>query len=113
MTAPRRALHIARASAVVLQKVPEHLEGRFLESKEAITQIAETFAGYCGTDVFPPSEESNGAWVVLIHFEDQTSLRQWLESPERSRVIEEMRTKVGGFEIKTLQEGFGPWFAGF
>ena len=112
MAAPRGSMHVARASAVVLQRVPRHLEDRFLESEVALTQIAENFVGYCGTDVFPPSDETGGAWVVLIHFEDQPTLEQWLGSPERSRLIEEMRANVGGFELKTLQGGFGPWFAG-
>ena len=105
-------LHASRASAVVVQRVPAAAVEGFLEWQRDADRAAEGFAGYCGTDVFPPADGRGGEWVVLIHFEDEESLARWLESPERARRVEELRAKVGDFDLKTLRGGFGAWFVG-
>ena len=102
----------SRASAVVVQRVPAAAVDGFLEWQRDVTEAAEGFGGYCGTDVFPPADGGAGDWVVLIHFEDEASLAHWLESPERARRLEDLRSKVGEFDLKTLRGGFGAWFAG-
>jgi antibiotic biosynthesis monooxygenase (ABM) superfamily enzyme len=83
----------------------------FLEWQHRTTQTAEPFAGYSGTDVFPPPEGTGDEWVTLIHFEDEPALKRWLDSPERARCLEELGAHGGKFELKTLGGGFGPWFA--
>ena len=105
-------LRASRASAIVVQRVPAAAVDGFLEWQRGATEAAEGFAGYCGTDVFPPADGRGGEWVVLIHFEDEESLARWLESPERARRLEELRLKVGDFDLKTLRGGFGAWFVG-
>jgi antibiotic biosynthesis monooxygenase (ABM) superfamily enzyme len=72
---------------------------------------AEAFAGYHGTDVYPPAGGGGGEWVVLIHFDDDASLARWLNSPVRAGWVEKLQAKVGGFDLKTLPGGFGFWFA--
>lgn len=105
-------LRTSRASAVVVQRVPAAAADAFLEWQRDATEAAEGFAGYCSTDVFPPADGRTGDWVVLIHFEDDESLARWLESPERARRLENLRSKVGEFDLKTFRGGFGAWFAG-
>ena len=58
----------------------------------------------------PPAAGRGDEWVVLIHFDDEESLARWLDSPERARRVEELRAKVGDFDLKNLGDGFGPWF---
>jgi antibiotic biosynthesis monooxygenase (ABM) superfamily enzyme len=82
----------------------------FLEWQRAAVRAAEGFAGYCSTDVFAPAAGRGDQWVVLMHFQDEQSLACWLDSPERARRVEELRASVGDFELKTLEDGFGPWF---
>ena len=102
----------SRASAVVVQRVPAAAADGFLDWQRGATEAAEGFAGYCGTDVFPPAEGRGDEWVVLIHFEDEESLARWLDSPERARRLEELRSKVGDFDLKTPRGGLGAWFVG-
>ena len=107
---PSLDLHASRSSAVVVQRVPPAAVDAFLEWQREATRAAEGFAGYCGTDIFPPARGRGDEWVVLIRFDDEESLARWLDSPERGRRVEELRAKVGDFDLKTLGDGFGPWF---
>jgi uncharacterized protein len=108
---PNLDLHASRSSAVVVQRVPPSAVDAFLGWQREASRAAGGFAGYCGTDVFPPAAGRGDEWVVLIHFRDEESLVRWLDSPERARRVEELRAKVGDFDLKTLGDGFGPWFA--
>ena len=58
----------------------------------------------------PDRHSARDEWVVLMHFHDEECLTRWLDSPERGRRVEELRAKVGDFHLKTLEDGFGPWF---
>jgi antibiotic biosynthesis monooxygenase (ABM) superfamily enzyme len=96
---------------VVVQRVPPALADWFMEWQRGISAAAEGSAGYRGTDVFPPADSQQNEWVVVIHFEDDKSLRQWLDSPIRAQWVDKLRAQVGEFELKALPGGFGPWFA--
>src|SRR5262249_61710600 len=78
----------------------------------AIPARAESPAGYRDTDVYPPADGQREEWVIVIHFDDEKSLQQWLGSKPRAEWIEKLRAKGSDFELKTLPGGFGPWFAG-
>jgi antibiotic biosynthesis monooxygenase (ABM) superfamily enzyme len=105
-------VRISRASAVVVQRVPAAGADWFLEWQRGIAVAAERFAGYRGTDVYPPADGGRDEWVVVIHFDDEKSLRGWLDSPARAGWVEKLRGRLGTFELKALPGGFGPWFAG-
>jgi antibiotic biosynthesis monooxygenase (ABM) superfamily enzyme len=105
-------VRISRASAVVVQRVPPACADWFMEWQRGITGAAEDFPGYRDTDVYPPAEGQRDEWVVVLHFDDEPSLRRWLDSPARAEWVQKLRAKVGDFEVKTLPGGFGPWFAG-
>ena len=77
-----------------------------------ISAAAEGFAGFRGTDVYPPADGQRDEWVVVIHFDDEKALQDWLASPVRARWVEKLRAQVGDFELKAVPGGFGPWFAG-
>lgn len=105
-------VRLSRASAVIVQRVPTADVNWFLEWQRNVTEATESCRGYCGTDVFPPAEGQRDEWVVLIHFEDDSSLDEWLQSPARTQWLETLKAKVGTFDLKKVQGGFGPWFAG-
>ncbi|MEW6348991.1 MAG: antibiotic biosynthesis monooxygenase [Thermodesulfobacteriota bacterium] len=104
-------LRISKASAVVVQRIPAGLADWFMEWQNGVSGAAEGFAGYRGTDLYPPSDKA-GEWVVVIHFEDEESLRGWLSSTVRAAWVEKLRAQVGDFELQAMPGGFGAWFAG-
>ena len=105
-------VHRSRASAAIVQQIQPADADWFLEWQRGIAAAAENAAGYKGTDVFPPTDSQRNEWVVVIHFEDDRSLRGWLDSPIRAQWVEKLRARAGEFELKALPDGFGPWFAG-
>jgi hypothetical protein len=83
-----------------------------MEWQRGVTAAAESFAGYLGTDVYPPSGAPEDQWVVVVYFDDQATLERWLESPIRDQWVQKLRAEVGDFELTTVPGGFGAWFAG-
>jgi antibiotic biosynthesis monooxygenase (ABM) superfamily enzyme len=104
-------VRVSQSSAVVVQRVPAAASEWFMQWQRGVTAAAEGFAGYRGTDVYPPTDEGDDHWVTIIHFDDAKSLQGWLDSPARAQRVEELRAKVGDFELKALPGGFGAWFA--
>jgi antibiotic biosynthesis monooxygenase (ABM) superfamily enzyme len=82
-----------------------------MEWQRLTTVAAEGFPGYRDTDVYPPADGQRDEWVVVIHFDDENSLQNWLSSPVRAQRVEQLRARVGDFELQALPGGFGPWFA--
>jgi uncharacterized protein len=102
----------ARVSTVVVQRVPADRAERFLECQRGLSQAAEGFPGYGGTELYPPADDGRDEWVAVIHFDETESLRRWIDSPERDLWAKKLRDEVGEFQLKTLPAGFGAWFAG-
>jgi antibiotic biosynthesis monooxygenase (ABM) superfamily enzyme len=102
----------ARASSVIVQRVPTDWAERFLEWQHGITRAAEAFSGYLATDVYPPANSPQPDWVVVIHFDNSEALKRWLDSPVRAEWTAKLPAEIADFQLKTLSAGFGPWFAG-
>lgn len=83
-----------------------------MDWQRGVTAAAEGFAGYRGTDVYPPADPRDDQWVIALHFDDEKLLQQWLGSPVRAQWVEKLRAKASHFEVKMLPGGFGAWFTG-
>ena len=101
-----------RISTVVVQRVPVYRVERFLECQRGLTEAAEAFPGYQGTELYPPTDDRQQEWVAVIHFDKQESLKRWIDSPERANWAKVLQDQIGSFQLKTLPSGFGAWFAG-
>lgn len=104
-------VRVARASAVVSQRVPAGREDWFLAWQRGISAAAEAFDGFRGTDVYPPPAGQGEEWITVIHFEESAQLEAWLASPVRAEWVARLRERIGDFELKEFSRGFGPWFA--
>jgi antibiotic biosynthesis monooxygenase (ABM) superfamily enzyme len=101
-----------RASSVIVHRVPAGSAERFAQWQRGVTQAAQRFPGYVGTEHYPPADARHLDWVVVVHFADAAALRHWLDSPERAAWTAKLPPEVADFRLKTLSGGFGPWFAG-
>lgn len=102
-------LRVAQASAVIVQHVPPSGKEQFLEWQRGIARIVENFAGYAGTDIYPPGEGSD-EWVIVQHFDDDDALQAWLRAPERERWVQRIQSAMGKGQTTQLPGGFGAWF---
>ena len=106
------AVRVSRASSVIVHRVPPAMAERFVALQDSLTVTVEAFAGYQGTDVYPPADRAGSEWVVVIHFADADSLQRWLDAPVRTEWVKKVRREVGDFRLETLPTGFGSWFLG-
>jgi antibiotic biosynthesis monooxygenase (ABM) superfamily enzyme len=104
-------LHDARASSVIIHRVPSKSKGAFLDWERSISQAAKAFPGYRGTEIYPPADDETEDWVVILHFDGTENLRRWLDSPVRAEWAARLPVGLRDFRLKTLPTGFGPWFA--
>jgi antibiotic biosynthesis monooxygenase (ABM) superfamily enzyme len=105
-------IRISRATAVVVQRIPDAGVAWFLDWQRGITGAMEAFRGHRGTDVYPPPGGRGGEWVVVISFEDAAALQVWLDSPVREQWVGKLRARIGNFDLKVLPGGFASWFVG-
>lgn len=105
-------VRLSRASAVIVQRVPAAAVERFMDWQRGISQAAEDFAGYRGTDIYPPVGEGQHDWAVVVHFDDEPALQRWLAAPVREQWLAKIRTELGEGRLTTAPGGLAAWFAG-
>ena len=103
-------VRVAHASAVIVQHVPAAAKAKFLTWQRGIAQIAKSFPGYAGTDIYPPGDPDNDEWVIVQHFDDDEVLQHWLTVPVREQWIEKIQGELGQGTCTNLHGGFGAWF---
>lgn len=108
---PKLEVHGTRASSVITQHIPANERTVFLEWQQGISEAASKAAGYQTTEIYPPATPEQ-PWVVILHFDDPTTLKAWLDSPERAAWVARLPVEVRDFRLQTLSSGFGAWFAG-
>ncbi|WP_055589222.1 antibiotic biosynthesis monooxygenase [Streptacidiphilus griseoplanus] len=78
------------ATAVLSQRVRADRVDDYRHWQDRTTEAARGFDGFEGTEVYPP-HGAGGDWVVVFRFTRLDQLTAWLESPERSALLEEGR----------------------
>jgi len=101
----------ARASSVIVQRIPPSAVEVFMEWQRGASAAAAQFPGYQTTEVYPPSEGQQ-EWVVVLHFDDNKTLQNWIDSPKRVECLAKLPRELRDFDLKMVPSGFGSWFAG-
>ena len=103
---------VSKATAVIVHQVPLARRSAFLDWQKGVTEAVASFEGYRSTDIFPPAAGQAGEWVVLVNFDEASSLQKWLDSPVRRQWVERFQAEIGAFDLKVAPGGFGAWFSG-
>jgi antibiotic biosynthesis monooxygenase (ABM) superfamily enzyme len=130
MTDPARPIlevRPARASSVIVQRIPPDAVDGFLQWQDGVSAAAAEFPGYQTTEVYPPPDgkQTSGKqpvgkqpegmhpeWVVVVHFDDAQTLQDWLGSRQRAEWLAKLPSETKDFQLKMLPDGLGSWFAG-
>jgi antibiotic biosynthesis monooxygenase (ABM) superfamily enzyme len=108
---PPLEVYASRASSVISQVIPAGATDAFLEWQRGISAAAAEAPGYQMTEIYPPAAAGE-PWVVIIHFNDPKTLKDWLDSPKRAEWVAKLPCEIRNFRLQTLPIGFGAWFAG-
>lgn len=76
---------------VISSKVREGREVDYRRWQHKINDTARSFAGFEGSDVYPPISGEQDAWVVVFRFSSTGELTGWLDSETRRRLLDEVR----------------------
>lgn len=111
--ASRPALEVrgARASSVIVQRIPPDATAVFMDWQRGITADVAKFPGYQTTEIYPPASPREREWVIVIHFDTASHLQNWLDSPTRAEWLAKLPGEIHDFRLKMLPSGFGAWFA--
>lgn len=100
----------ARAATMIVHAVPADHVDAFVAWQHDIAEAAATFAGYQGSELYPPVEGTDD-WVLVIQFDDHAALQAWLGSPIRAERLAQLPAELQEHRLETMPAGFGSWVA--
>lgn len=74
-----------------------------------IIPLAQTAPGHRGVNVIRPHGQSD-EYTIVLHFESEAYLRDWLASDTRKRLIDEVRPLLNEDERIDIRTGLEFWF---
>lgn len=77
------------ATVVISLRVREGREGEYEDWQTKIDAVAETFAGFEGSEVLRPRAGVQDDWVVVYRFDSAATLTDWMRSEARSELLEQ------------------------
>jgi antibiotic biosynthesis monooxygenase (ABM) superfamily enzyme len=87
---------------------PDH-EEEFREWQRRMTEAESGFAGFRGSQLFPPVPGVQEDWAKVFTFDTDEHLSAWLESSERKRLLDE--APIQDFKLHRVSSPFGSWFS--
>ncbi|MEV0296165.1 antibiotic biosynthesis monooxygenase [Nocardia sp. NPDC050710] len=97
-------------TVVVTHRVNPDSVDDFLEWQARLSREEAAFAGFRGTELFRPIEGVQDEWTALYRFDTAANLATWLTSDRRRELLAEGE-KFSDFELRTIDNSFGSWFA--
>jgi antibiotic biosynthesis monooxygenase (ABM) superfamily enzyme len=82
----------------------------FLSWQERLRLAESKFDGYRGTELFRPVEGVQDEWTAMYRYDSAADLEAWLTSDERRELLKEGQ-KFQDFQLRTVANSFGSWFA--
>jgi antibiotic biosynthesis monooxygenase (ABM) superfamily enzyme len=90
------------------QPLPGSIE-RYEAWLKEIIPIAQSFAGHQSVNIIRP-RDARDAYTVILHFDTNSHLRQWLDSNVRAALVEKIRPDLQEPEAIDIKTGFEFWF---
>ena len=97
-------------TVVVSHPVDPDQVDEFLAWQRRVTDAERAFPGFGGSELFRPVPGAQEDWTAVFRFDTEEHLNDWLESPERKRLLEE-GPHFQDFELHRVANPFGSWFS--
>lgn len=97
-------------TVVVTHRVAPDSVADFLAWQADLSREEARFEGFRGTELFRPIEGVQDEWTALYRFDTAANLATWLTSKRRRELLAEGE-KFSDFELRTIDNSFGSWFA--
>ena len=98
------------ATVVVSHRLGEDKHAAYERWLQELEPICRAMPGFRAWQVVRPSPGSADTYTVVIRFDTREHLRQWMESPQRIRLVEELQPMFGKEDESVISSGLDFWF---
>ncbi len=98
------------ATVVITHRLRNNLQAEYDEWIDKIKPIAMDAPGFLDTNVVRPIHGLTETCTIIMRFDSEENLRKWMESPTRSRLIEEVRPLLATDDDFFINSGLDFWF---
>lgn len=97
-------------TAVISTRVKPGKEADYLVWEHKIAAAQSKAPGLLGYRFEPAVPGVQDDYVAILRFDSEANLNDWLEAPERKRLVEESAALTQEFHTRTVHTGFEQWF---
>lgn len=98
------------ASSVFSYRIRKDCLDEFHAWRIRIMEAIRTWDGFLGSESFDTLDTDHPEFVVVLRFDTRAHLDRWLHSPERAKLIGEVRPYIDSLELRRIGTGFEGWF---
>ncbi len=98
------------ATVVITQKVREGQVAAYENWLSEIQPICRSYPGHLDSQVIRPISGLTTTYTFIIRFDTIVNLRNWMESKDRARLIEKVRSLVIHDDNYAIRTGLDFWF---
>jgi uncharacterized protein len=100
----------APVSAVISTRLKPGQETAYRHWEQRIAAAQARAPGFQGYRMEPPIPGVQDDWVVILRFDTEGHLQNWLDSPERQKLLEEAGAFTEEYHARIARTGFDQWF---
>jgi len=97
-------------SAVISQKVTSGQEEAFRSWSQRIAAAETQYPGFQGHRIDPPIPGVQDDWTTILTFDTEQHLNDWMNSPQRQKLLSEASGLTEEMHARTVRSGFEQWF---
>lgn len=98
------------ATAVITHRVREGMNAAYEAWLAEIGPISRASPGHIDWQIIRPIAGLTGSYTIVIRFDTEVHLRQWMESDVRARFIEQVRPLLAAADHYSIHGGLDFWF---
>lgn len=102
----------AAASVVISTRVKQGQEVPYRRWEQRIAASQARAPGFQGYRLEPPVPGVQDDWLAIIRFDSDHNLENWLQSPERLKLLKESESFTDHVDARIVRSGFDQWFSG-
>lgn len=98
------------STAVITHRVQAAHRADYERWLQKIVPLCKTYPGHWGVQVIRPHASAGTTYTVVIHFDTEAHLLNWLESDTRKLLLQEVRDWLDADDSFTVHSGLDFWF---
>ena len=100
----------AAASLVISSRLRPGQEDMYRRWEQRIAAAQAKAPGFQGYRLEPPIAGVQDDWLAIIRFDSEHNLENWLQSPERLKLVKESEPFTDSLNTRIVRSGFDQWF---